>query len=278
MTVMALAVLMVSPGFSADKLIVKDSSGNNTKFVVRDDGSVGINNPTALGYVVDVSAGNNMKSSLHFSLNGTDTGGWITSVLDNNFFLSSGAMYNGAQGGWIQKSSDGSAIVAGSQWTGFEIWTATGTAVGSAAALTRRVVVSTNGNMGIGFTNPVQIPQYVLEIGNGAYVTPGGVWHDASSRDYKENIQSLSTEKALEALKDLTPVTYNYKVDSAERHVGFIAEDVPELIASKDRKALSPMDIVAVLTKVVQEQSKTIEALSAKIDRIEKASKNNNDF
>ncbi len=43
--------------------------------------------------------------------------------------------------------------------------------------------------------------------------------------------------------------------------MGFIAEDVPELVATKDRKGLSPMDIVAVLTKVVQRQQKEIEEL-----------------
>jgi TolA-binding protein len=37
------------------------------------------------------------------------------------------------------------------------------------------------------------------------------------------------------------------------------ARDVPDLVATKDRKGLSPMDIVAVLTKVVQEKSKVIE-------------------
>ena len=49
---------------------------------------------------------------------------------------------------------------------------------------------------------------------------------------------------------------YSYKADKDERHVGFIAEDVPDLVASKDRKSLSPMDITAVLTKVVQEMDK----------------------
>ena len=38
----------------------------------------------------------------------------------------------------------------------------------------------------------------------------------------------------------------------------FIAEDVPDLVATKDRKGLSPMDIVAVVTKVVQDQQETI--------------------
>jgi len=52
--------------------------------------------------------------------------------------------------------------------------------------------------------------------------------------------------------------------------VGFIAEDVPELLATKDRKGLSPMDIVAVLTRVVQEQQKTIADLSEKLTDLEK--------
>ena len=54
----------------------------------------------------------------------------------------------------------------------------------------------------------------------------------------------------------MNPVKYNYKADKAEKYVGFIAEEVPELVAMNDRKSLSPMDIVAVLTKVVQEQQK----------------------
>ena len=38
-----------------------------------------------------------------------------------------------------------------------------------------------------------------------------------------------------------------------------IAEDVPGLVATKDRKGLSPMDVVAVLTKVVQDQKTLLE-------------------
>jgi hypothetical protein len=61
------------------------------------------------------------------------------------------------------------------------------------------------------------------------------------------------------AFKGLEPVKYNYKDDHEEMHVGFIAEDVPDLVATKDRKGLSPMDIVAVLTRVVQEQQKVVQ-------------------
>jgi hypothetical protein len=100
-----------------------------------------------------------------------------------------------------------------------------------------------------------------LTMANGANCTAGGVWTDASSIELKENIQSLTTEEALDVLKGLNPVKYNYKTDKEEGCVGFIAEEVPDLVASKDRKGMSPMDVVAVLTKVVQEQHKDINLL-----------------
>lgn len=48
-----------------------------------------------------------------------------------------------------------------------------------------------------------------------------------------------------------------------ESYVGFIAEDVPELVATGDRQGLSAMDIVAVLTKVVQAQQQRIDELKS---------------
>jgi hypothetical protein len=85
------------------------------------------------------------------------------------------------------------------------------------------------------------------------------VWTDASSRDYKEDIQELSATAAMSMLQGLNLVTFKYKAAADERHVGFIAEDVPELVASSDRKGMSPMDVVAVLTRVVKEQQQALD-------------------
>jgi len=120
--------------------------------------------------------------------------------------------------------------------------------------------ITSSGYVGIGTRNP----SFPLQMASGAHVTTGGVWTNSSSRDYKENISSLSIENAQVALNELEPVTYNYKAESSEQYVGFIAEDVPELVAMGDRKSLSPMDIVAVLTKVVQEQQRSDEELKRK--------------
>jgi hypothetical protein len=127
-----------------------------------------------------------------------------------------------------------------------------------------RLTIIGNGYVGMGIQNPL----YPLEMASGAYVTTGGIWTNASSREYKENIESLATEEALDTLKELNPVKFAYKKDMTEKHVGFIAEEVPDLVATKDRKGLSPMDIVAVLTKVVQEQQKTISTLREELNEL----------
>ena len=51
--------------------------------------------------------------------------------------------------------------------------------------------------------------------------------------------------------------------------MGFIAEEAPDLIAMKDRRGLSPMDIVAVVTKVVQELKAENDELKAKNESLE---------
>jgi hypothetical protein len=65
-----------------------------------------------------------------------------------------------------------------------------------------------------------------------------------------------------------SPYTFD-KVSPEENHVGFVAEGVPDLIATKDRKELSPMDIMAVLTKVVQDQQGSIKDLQGKNEMLE---------
>jgi hypothetical protein len=124
-----------------------------------------------------------------------------------------------------------------------------------------RITIDRLGNVGYG----VERPEHPLEMVSGAYVSAGGVWTNSSSRERKENIASLSIEEALAALAQLEPVQFNYRNDDAETYVGFIAEDVPELVANKDRTSLSPMDIVAVLTRVIQAQQARIEELEQRM-------------
>ncbi len=100
---------------------------------------------------------------------------------------------------------------------------------------------------------------------SGAYLG-GGQWHDASSRRYKTDIHSLDLESARTVLGQLEPVSFRYKINQSETNLGFIAEDVPEEVASADRSGLAPMDFVAILTKIVQDQEQRIKELEEKLN------------
>ncbi|MGB5628308.1 MAG: SH3 domain-containing protein [Woeseiaceae bacterium] len=126
-----------------------------------------------------------------------------------------------------------------------------------------RITIDRDGHVGFGASRP----DHPLEMASGAHVTAGGVWTNRSSRDSKENIAVLSSGDAVAAVMALQPVSFNYRAEEDEDYVGFIAEDVPGLLASSDGKSLSTMDIVAALTKVVQEQQRRIDELEARLER-----------
>lgn len=71
------------------------------------------------------------------------------------------------------------------------------------------------------------------------------------------------------SLAALRPSRYKYKPDyGGEEHLGFIAEDVPEIVRSADGKAVKTGDIVALLAKVAQEQQKMVQAQRALLNQL----------
>ncbi len=126
------------------------------------------------------------------------------------------------------------------------------------------LTLTNDGRIGVGVTSP----SYLIHTSGGAYCT-GTSWVNASSREYKENIQNLEIGDALDALKQLNPTRYYYKSDPEEEYLGFIAEDLPELVSMKDRNGVNPVDVLAVLTKVLQYQQKIIEEQNDRITDLE---------
>ncbi len=109
-----------------------------------------------------------------------------------------------------------------------------------------------------------------IDSSTGASLTAGGTWADASSRLLKNNIEFLSIESAKSTVMGLNPVSFNYIKNPQEPRLGFIAEDVPSAVAYNDKQRLSSMDIVAVLTKAVQEQQIAIDELKSQLEKLEK--------
>ncbi|MDB9327699.1 tail fiber domain-containing protein, partial [Nodularia spumigena CS-590/02] len=110
----------------------------------------------------------------------------------------------------------------------------------------------------------------LLQIKNNGQVI--GNFVQSSSRELKENITDFSTQEAIEALANLNPVKFNYREDNQKQlKAGFIAEDVPELVATADRKAICALDIVAVLTKVIKQQQEELSCLKERLNALEAA-------
>lgn len=116
--------------------------------------------------------------------------------------------------------------------------------------------------LGIGSTN-VMTNSQALYVQGTAFISQ--TLEIGSSRTRKENIRNVTLEEAKETLKDLNPVQFNYIGDS-EHQLGFIAEDVPDAVATQSRKSIVPMDFVAVLTKVVQDHERRETELQKTID------------
>lgn len=111
------------------------------------------------------------------------------------------------------------------------------------------------------FRNTKMIVAGVTVFENGHLVT-------ASSRELKTDIKPLDAKAALDAFHKLQPVSYEYKTQKGEKVVGFIAEDVPELVAMPSRKSFDSTEVVAVLTSVLAETRAEMEAMRIEIAKL----------
>ncbi|MDB9348045.1 DUF6519 domain-containing protein [Nodularia spumigena] len=111
---------------------------------------------------------------------------------------------------------------------------------------------------GYSFDKDIQIQSGVI---NGNLRVNGRILQD-SSRELKENITELSSQEVTEILRTIKPIKFNYKnsIDK-ETQAGFLSEDVPSLLTLSDNTDISPVDLVAVLTKAVKDQNIQISLL-----------------
>ncbi|WP_222850437.1 tail fiber domain-containing protein [Paenibacillus tengchongensis] len=108
-----------------------------------------------------------------------------------------------------------------------------------------------------------------LHASGGVYANGSMYWW--SSRELKDNIADLPVKEAKGLLEALNPVSFKYKDGTKERTLGFIAEEVPAILADKDQRAVSAMDIIAVLTSVMKDQQKAITRLQKQMAALQGA-------
>ncbi|MCP4570643.1 MAG: hypothetical protein GY841_23920 [FCB group bacterium] len=108
--------------------------------------------------------------------------------------------------------------------------------------------------------------------GNGAYLSGGGMWTNGSSRDFKDNFQTIDSEELMTKISDMSIESWNYK-ESDERHIGPVAEDFVGAFdvgtvredGSRDNQYLSYGDVAGVALAGVKELYKRNQELESEV-------------
>jgi len=103
--------------------------------------------------------------------------------------------------------------------------------------------------------------------GNGAYVTSGGVWTNASSRSFKEGFGSVDAIAVLDKLVALPVQTWFYKASRDEgQHMGPFAEDFAKTFGlGNDEKHITTVDESGVALAAIQGLNRKVENENAQL-------------
>ena len=113
--------------------------------------------------------------------------------------------------------------------------------------------------------------------GNGAYLTKGGTWTNASDRNLKDNFTKVDGNDVLKKIAELDITKWRYK-GTDEYHIGPMAQDFyKEFQLGTDDKHISTIDpsgvslaAIKALNEKVELQQQEIDMLMKKIEELEK--------
>jgi len=113
-----------------------------------------------------------------------------------------------------------------------------------------RLLITTDGRVGIGTNNPV----FPLHLGNGAYCTAGGQWTSVSDRNAKEDFQPIQPRDVLAKVVALPITGWRYKAEAhGVRHVGPTAQDFHATFGLGDSdRAIGTVDADGVALAAIQ--------------------------
>lgn len=115
-----------------------------------------------------------------------------------------------------------------------------------------------------------------LNTGNGASLSAGGVWTNASSRELKEGFAAIDPGAILAKVLTLPITTWSYKTSDEGTHIGPVAEDFKETFGfAGDGKSIPTVDADGVALAAIQGLNAKLESenaeLRARLARIEQS-------
>jgi hypothetical protein len=235
------------------------------------DGDVGIGTtaPTAKLHLSDGAGNSGLNVKLYeYAAVGTTYSSWST-VIGNNVKASESAT-NQMENIVSHPSYAGSAIYLNGS-TGIQFHTKSGSATAGAVYSSPRMVITSNGYVGIGMPNP----GYPLDVAGtirANNVSPSDI-------RFKENI--VPVDSALEKVLNIQGVSFNWKREEFRdkhfpegRHYGVIAQEIekvlPEVVntSSQGDKAVAYTEIIPVLIEAIKEQQKEIDELKKQLSHL----------
>lgn len=251
----------------ADILKLQTAAADRLTIIANGNVGIGTTAPAAKLMVVANSAGDGFISaagaatySPQFSLNNTTTQLGAMGLALSSAHFSGVALANDVVIRATAASSNGNLIITNQNGTG-DIKFATGSTNSND---TVKMLISNNGNVGIGSSTP---SQKLAVNGNVAAIA----FIYTSDRNMKKNIKTL--DNSLEKILKLRGVSFNWK-ENNEESLGLIAQEVervyPELVTtSVGGKGVQYGNLVAPLIEAVKEQQKEIDMLEARIKTLE---------
>lgn len=121
------------------------------------------------------------------------------------------------------------------------------------------------GNITLATTTVANINVGILTSDSGAYLSDGGDWVNASSKELKENFATTSPQDILSKIGALPIYTWNYKAqDSSIIHIGPTAEDFHQafgLGGENGNKAISTIDPAGIALSGIQALNQKLNSL-----------------
>jgi hypothetical protein len=157
--------------------------------------------------------------------------------------------------------------------------TATSTALGATPIMTQRMVITSNGNVGIGTITPT------VRLHVNGDIIANSIAGSSDSR-FKTNVRPVTN--ALDKVKALQGVYFNWNQEAFpardfpnQNAIGFIAQEVekvlPEVVQTEKTaegyKAVQYDKVVALLVEAIKEQQQQIDVLKQQIRRLKRNKK-----
>ena len=247
------------------KALISNTSGNNNTAVGKSalQGNTSGNNNTAVG--MNALSGNNgdNNSALGLGALSSNSSGSGNTALGKDAMSSNTSGSNNIAIGYQANVGSGSLTNA--------------TVIGPQAIVNASNTMVFGNSSVVGWGFGTQPGGDAIKVSNGARLTAGGAWTDASDRNKKYDI--VDTHYGLNDILKLRPVDYKLKIND-EQSVGFIAQEVkeviPELVYGEEGDmTMSYGQMTAVLTKAVQDLKNENDELRARLEALKLKVKNN---